>query len=764
MPVKSRRQARSPAVATERALSCLASAETWPELGKWDERRRALAAIALNRLGVEQRADDLLGASRILNALGPDSFAEFAAVRVPGRIVWCNFDLARQLGFDVPSENQLTAEFHNQLVTMLSLNVAGPLDGSHLDHGTVTMYADKYGGDGVRPALGAGRAGFLPFGNLYIKGVGFTPLFKHDDPDDFVHSHGAVHLEDCLSEAVFGEVNENLFTHGSTRVLAIIDQGKHVKAPNGKRIPVALLVRAGLHLRPAHLLGTNENGSLFEKFVRIVRATGQLVKRYEAFSGNHVPDVKATMLRIIEDHARTSAEGFRWRMIHGALSSSNMEMSGAMLDLPTQSAQSRTAPIWSLDNADSVFGTEHAERALRLASVYNALLRKTPRPLRELYNVKWINILGQMEKAYSRQLRVQLLRATGLKTEVAQRMQTERTELALRFTELILQMASLKNPGTTCASKSATEFVSVLDIFNLLKSFPAKYFANPGADHRQTISDLLLPVFRGNRFHISRRKATAEILISNFAVLYAQVMNASRDYAKEYYGDLKSMEESIVARATFENAPLDALYSSKLYRELSKTISGYKATSNAEIIRQAIDQRIVASLRSVDALLAEGNSRRLVGGGIELEMRTIDGINYSVLAWHDKDQTRRVRVRIPIKREGLQYVCAVPGLGQLTKRRIYSLRFRYTTDGWKTSAEVRARLRCDDLDGLVIDFDELSSLPLVGRLEGTFCDEGPRNFATGVGTTIRNGYVFAIPDKRELLRIAAISSGGSRIQ
>jgi hypothetical protein len=730
----------------------------------WAERGRALTAIALDKLGVEQRVDHLWGGSRILNTLGPDSFAEFGAVRVPGRIVWCNFDLAKQLGFDVPSENRLTPEFHNQLVRMLSLNVAGPLDRSHLDHETVTMYADKYGGDGVRPALGAGRAGFLPFGNLYIKGVGFTPLFKHDDPDDFVHSHGAVHLEDCLSEAVFGEVNENLFTHGSTRVLAIIDQGKHVKAPNGRRIPVALVVRAGLQLRPAHLLGTDRNGSLFEKFLRVVRSTGQLVNRHEALSGNEVPDVRATMLKIIEDHARTSAEGFRWRMIHGALSSSNMEISGAMLDLPTQSTQSRTAPIWSLDNADSVFGTEHVERALRLATVYKAVHRKTPRPLRELYNVRSINVVGQMEKAYVRQLQVQLLRATGLKTEVARRIQTERNELALRFTELILQMAALKNPGTACASRSATDFVSVLDIFNLLKSFPETYFDNPCADHRSNILDLLVPVFRGNRFHISRKQATAQILINSFAELYAQVMNASRDYAKEYYGNFKNMEQSIVARAGFENAPLDALYSRKLYQELSKTIAGYRATANAKLISQAIDQRISASLRSVDALLAQGSSRRLVGGGIELEMRTIDGVKYSVLAWNDKDQTRRLRIRIPIKREGLHYLSAVSGLERLTKRRINSIRYRYTTDEWKSSAEVSPHLRCTETDGLVIDFDELSSLPLVGRLEGKFCDGDRRILTPGDATTHCNGYVFAIPDRHELLGIAAVPSGASKLQ
>ena len=153
--------------------------------------------------------------------------------------------------------------------------------------------------------------------------------------------------DDCLREAIFGEVSEHLFARGSTRVVAVIDEGKYVIAPSGQRIAVALVVRTGAQLRPAHLLTgrVRLHTSRLEKFVNITRATGQLVTRLDEETGNRLPDIKATMRRIIDDHARTAAEGFRWRMIHGALSSSNMEVSGAMLDLPTQSAQPRTAPI-----------------------------------------------------------------------------------------------------------------------------------------------------------------------------------------------------------------------------------------------------------------------------------------------------------------------------------------------------------------------------------------------------------------------------------
>jgi hypothetical protein len=65
-------------------------------------------------------------------------------------------------------------------------------------------------------------------------------------------------------------------------------------------------------------------------------------------------------------------------------------------------------------------------------------------------------------------------------------------------------------------------------------------------------------------------------------------------------------KESIIARAEFENEPIDALYCSTLYEGLNRAIAEYKSTGNSEIIRDAIDTRIARSLRNVDRLLAQG--------------------------------------------------------------------------------------------------------------------------------------------------------------
>ena len=228
-----------------------------------------------------------------------------------------------------------------------------------------------------------------------------------------------------------------------------------------------------------------------------------------------------------------AAEAFRWRMIHGALSASNMEISGAMLDLPTQSTQPRTAPVWCLDYTGSIFGAEHTERAVHLIPIHQKLRRNIPLSEWPQFNLSLLDIRSEMARAYGKHLQVKLLSAAGLKTEVAIRIQAEREELAGSFTDIILKMASLKNRGPVCISKEAAEYVCPLDVFNLLKRFPEAYFANPDADHTATILSYLKPIFRGNRFHVAKKQGVVGALVSEFAGLYRGLMNACAAYANQ---------------------------------------------------------------------------------------------------------------------------------------------------------------------------------------------------------------------------------------
>jgi hypothetical protein len=560
-------------------------------------------------------------------------------------------------------------------------------------------------------------------------------------------------MDEALAESLLGEINTNLLSLGSARLLAIIDLGEFISYPDGHKLPSVLAARAGEQLRPGHLLAKNiSRGAKLEMFLRMTTETGQLVMRRNPAGGARVADIRATMLRIIDDHARMSAEQFRWRMIHGALTASNMEISGAMLDLPTQSTQPRTAPIWVLPYPYSTFGREHTERALQLRPVYSALIRVVPKPQRDLLNVKPIDFTGEMEKAYQRHLEVMLLGAAGLKPGISERIQANDPELARRFVEILLQMAQLKNSGKVNIGARAVATVSALDIFHLLQRLPRIYFAAPRKNHRAKILANLKPVFRGNRFQVAGKKAMTQSLVKEFEEIYRRLMSACDSLAAEFYGSRRVMRESIKARADFENRPISSLFRMSMYQELERAVSAYKASSDPGVFREVIDRSVTSSLRSVDRLLAQGVSRRMHDGGFELQPRTIDGVNYSVRAWATGKHRRRLHVSLPVKREGTDYVTAIPGEPRLSERELELLRYRFTTDGWATWHDVGVQ-SLPNQNPLAVDFSDIATFPLVGLLAGFFHVKGGRRISSKRGVKALGEYPFAIPDRMELAQL-----------
>ncbi|HEY6231060.1 MAG TPA: hypothetical protein VIW64_07345 [Pyrinomonadaceae bacterium] len=540
-----------------------------------------------------------LSPSPILDVLGRNRFTEFVAVKIPGRIVWFNFELARSLGVEIPSSNSLSAELEAQLVGLLSLRAlrAGEELGQRQ---AVQLYADKYGGDDLGRCMGAGRAGFLSWGNLYLKGVGHTPLFRHDDPHDFEHSHGGVSMLEGMLEAVFGEVNTDLFTKGSARILALIDQDDYTIYPNGKKEPRAIVVRAGSQLRPAHLFARGVKGgySKLELFTRIAEVTGQLTLRRAG--AKNLLDLGETMLQIIDDHAFTAAEQFRWRIIHGAMSMSNMEMSGAMLDSTTESAQPRTAPLRVLTqhpDVNLVFGQEHLERVRQLQIMYRSVVKSLSEKERQKLNAQPVNFTAEMNQSYQKHLERQMLKAAGLTAQQALSVQANCPALARRFQEILSEMAVLRNRGRTNANKPPIADISVVDIFNLLQNYPRTYFSRTRASDGR-IEKLLRPAFKGNRFQRAKQQTKVAELARAFRQGYADVMTAGQQFSAEL--SAAKFRDSIVARAAFENPPMTSIYRGNLLTEFAQIIEQYKSTGRSKLISRIICEKISNSRRNFD--------------------------------------------------------------------------------------------------------------------------------------------------------------------
>ncbi|MEQ9498826.1 MAG: hypothetical protein RIT81_18250 [Deltaproteobacteria bacterium] len=707
----------------------------------------ASTSTRLRQLGIDA-ADPIgpsnVGASKIIDVVGKERFAKIDAVRVPGRVAWLNYDLARELGFDVPPSGRLTGAAERSVLDALAWRIPGP-DEDVGDRETLRVFADRYGGTGLGVAQGSGRTAFLPYGNLSIKGIGKTPLSPEHD-SDFLHSHGGAPMREGFVEAIWGEVNANLFTEGSTRILAVIDTGDFTEFPDGTKERRALIVRAGSQLRPAHLLADRDSGHKTTPviFARAAKESGHLVTR--EVNGKTVMDFGATLDSLIDAHAKTAAEQVRWRVLHGAVSSSNMEIDGGQLDLATQTSQPHTAPIHIL-RGTAPFLSEHQERVAELQRMASAVFSGFSKAERSLFAAKKPQVSRPFMERYAEHLDLQLAKAAGLKTEVAERLPRSVVE---PFARVVRDLAALTNvDGRFNADKEVHRDKSAVDVFNVLRRLPGIYFADPQGDHSAAIRDLLRTKIDGNPRAAGQLANKIDALVAELGPAYAALMEAARN--DPAYDDADAMVRSVGQRAAFENMPLDRLYKAELHQGLIEQIDAYAWHNDPSIFREAIDKTVSASLRSVDALIGQGTARRLDDGGLELGRRTIDGIDYAVRAWDGG--RRRLHLEMPVGNDGV--LTTLPGAPRLSNAQLDNLVYRFTTDGWRTTQEVEAKR---DGDTVTFDIPVLGSD--VGQLEGVFyADAGA--FWLKDGASNFRGYSFAVPDRAELAQVEdAFSSRG----
>ncbi|MBI4822281.1 MAG: hypothetical protein HY791_38835 [Deltaproteobacteria bacterium] len=717
--------------------------------------RPAAPKDTLDKLGVDPKTSG----SRIFDVLGRERFVEVTALEVPGKVVWFNPTVAKLLGFDVPTNGALTPELEKALLEKLSFRVQRPgesLEGKK----TIKMFADKYGGDGLGGSEGAGRAAFLPTLNASIKGVGRTPLASKDI-DDTQHSHGGAPMREGFLEAIWGEVGTNLFTRGSTRILAVIDNGDYTEWPDGGRERRALIVRVGDQIRPAHLIERFGAGPhSYPVFVRAAEDRGVLVKTKDPKTGAEVADINATMRVLIRDHARVAAEQVRWRVLHGTLSTSNMELDGTQLDLATISTQPRTAPIKVLASygKEDSFGAEYQQRAIQLINVYDAVLGSMPNAERAKRAPKRLDVRSEVKKAYREQLEIELLRAVGLKGPAAEQLAGSDKLLAARFAEVLLTLSQLKNPGNLIATERAElSDISVADVFGLLKGLPRLYSeakeTTPSEPSQRVKLDegkvlaLMSPILRDPGSE-GATKEKLTLLSREVATLYPSIMKAAQRLVPGHYESVEAMERSVAARARFENTPIDLLFRSRLHSMLIGAISKYEASGDRGIFQDAVDQTIALSLRNVDGLLERGKPTALVDGGLETQQSVIDGISYSVRAW---DSGKRL-LRVSFAAEGDDaaglVLASLPGQPRLFKDQLDSLRYRFTTDAWKTYAEIPARVVEESgKKSVVFEIPALGSD--IGQLEGVFHSAARGEMWLKDGSSNFRGYSFAVPDGLE---------------
>ncbi|MBI1946581.1 MAG: hypothetical protein HYS27_12845 [Deltaproteobacteria bacterium] len=706
-----------------------------------------LRALGIDKTRKEGPAE--LGHSRILDVLGADRFAPVKAVQVDGKVAWFNFALARELGFAVEGD-AMTPELHQRILQALAYRALAPGEDAG-GKNVVELYADRYGGTGIGNNEGAGRAAFLPWGNLNIKGVGRTSLAKITEAQDFHHAHGGAPMREGLIEAAWGEVGSNLFSRGSSRILAIIDTGDFTQWQNGSKEKRALIVRASHQLRPAHVLkGYDQGGDFSERvFVSMAKELGMLVEKPGKAGAE--PDLPATMKKLIGQHARTQAEQQRWRIVHGAISTGNMQIDGAQLDLATMSTQPRTADIKTIKQGGSFFG-EIDERASELARLYGALRSSLGKDAAK--RAPPIDVGAELASAYKRELTRQMVDATGLKPSMGEVLLSEQPAACERLSKAVQSLARMGNGGDLLADKRVVDD-AVVDVFNALRGYPSLLLE--GEAPREARVAKVLELLRPNVLGSTQKKEQTLAKVQQLAVELVDALDAVYAAAAAkldgHYDSKEAMQRSIAQRAAFENEPIEALYKAPAHELFDRVVDEFGRTGDAKLLTEAIDKLAASSVRSFEALLELGG-KGAIEGGIEIERRTIDGIDHAVRAFDDGK--RRVHLSMPLTGdEASGFVLAtLPGAPRLSKADVEAMRYRFTVDGWQTTQEVQARLGVDEHGRPAITFDIPVIKGAAGRLEGVFHVEAGQGFWIKDGASNFRGYTFAVPDKQEAAALA----------
>lgn len=685
--------------------------------------------------------------SKTLELLGQDGVVPFQAV-VPrnAKIVWFNFELARELGFEVGPFDAMSPELHERLLPLLGYRALAP--GESADgRPTMTLYADRYG------ETGSGRAGLYPYADLSAKGVGVTPLAveKHDD---FAHSHGGASLAEGLLEAVGGEVADGLLTHGSTRVLAIVDLHENTVYPDGGVERRAVTLRQGSSLRPAHLFRHDlydpeaeyvPTSDSIPTFIASAQSSGL------SADGEHDagPVDLASLMRGVHDRQmQTFAEWVAHGALHGSPGIANLRLEGGAIDFGSFTALKGHAPAYVAVDAYP-FGEEHERVSALLERTYAALQERAALEP-ERFTAPDIDFTEELDSQYDRHLTEQLLQTAGFRPTLAATLCDNLPDEAEHFLESARFLTGLHHAGENLDADTREVNASVVNAFALFAQLPA-LAALPHDQRLDHALVLLAPkpgtdAERSARLTQSIANSTARLLES-----YAALVEEGRGYAIEDGESPEVFDRAMQARAAFESRPMEPLIRARYQEAFRRVVDSYGRTGDTHAVRDTIGGIVADASRSVDGLFRQG-TRAVLDGGLALQRRSLSSVRYSVHAFEDGRRELAIRLPVETRDDGTLALHFPRGTELLSPEDVGALRFRFTLDDWKTVSEV-------GLGSITPEPDVDGALTL--RLEGIPVEQGAIHDVKGLFSTLSDrwlkdgeenfrGYTFAVPTQLEL--------------
>jgi len=285
----------------------------------------------------------------------------------------------------------------------------------------VTLYAERYGGAGLGRNGGGARCGNLE--NVQIKGSGRNQLVGQ--ASDYWHTYGGESISGSIRDALWGEICHNVLPHKSARIFHIIETGTSVlKFDDAQRTNRSLTLRETT-LRPAHFIRAlrfRRSDELRHNLISDSARTGNAVQIIQhsltrfnpCFEKLDLSDCLESMFKRFADQAAAARAK---RIVHGAITASNICVDGSWVDFGTISTVSDYGPIKigrTLPHADSssqIFdiaeGLSNALNRYLPASVSKSLPSKTDLAtiyldrLKERRKWEFLKLTGIPERALS---------------------------------------------------------------------------------------------------------------------------------------------------------------------------------------------------------------------------------------------------------------------------------------------------------------------------------------------------------------------------
>lgn len=533
---------------------------------------------------------------QVQGELSPQQYLELETHKLAhGKVAWVNWALLEDLGFDVKSgtKAQRTAKILDGLGWVIKdSNVSdGEVTGA-----TKKFYADYYGGDGLGPNLGSARAASV--GEIQIKGIGITPMLKYYDRKHTARSS----THESIKDAVWGEIFNNEVPYGGNRLIAIIDRGELDSNGESQMLEIRVdPIRLGHFVKRVYDSDSEDKARSEQSAELLPNALPQP----EGFLSNDPGEkLYQGFFEFTKRVAVQFSQAYMKRLFHGAITQSNIEISGRMIDFGTASANPNFGKIEFL-NWVSPFGSEDIEIKQNLIRGFVNNLVLSESLMQSLFQAannhghQWnkynfhYQLIDAMttvfDDTYNFEAKKIALELSGVPAEIANKVFKNNERLAADLFNLTKQ----ENKNSQLTNLQAVNTLSDGNVSATEVLFRNIHQLN--ALSEKNILAVIMAHPEISLFKSLNMDSTA------FAKSIFLFLNESARVAKKQNVDNKAFRTLMRANFEFRNKSMDALFLPEL-RKTTVNINALYLDGKKDLIGKSIDDLVAQSVRTIHGL------------------------------------------------------------------------------------------------------------------------------------------------------------------